>query len=439
MKDRLLYYSPSLLRRKYTTISTVIPVIAVITWGEDCHAGKDPIDLIDHLFYNKYMEAIERLKLLSSQMRLEPAEDLDIPERGPCTHLTADRQDDVVISQARMPNGQPIKLLKTLLTSACERNCNYCPFRAGRDFRRATFKPDEFANTFMLLHQKDIADGLFLSSGVINGGIQTQDHLIATAEVLRYKLGFRGYIHLKIMPGAERAQVERAMQLADRVSINLEAPNTDRLKNLAPLKQFTEELLPPLQWVEDIRRTQPGYKGWGGHWPSSVTQFVVGAVGDSDLELMHTTEYLYRRLHLARAYYSAFSPVPDTPLENVPPTSPRREQRLYQASFLLRDYGFILEDLPFNGIQNLPLDTDPKLAWAQANLTEPIEINRADRHALLRVPGIGPRIADAILKARREGKLRDINSLAKMGTYAKRAAPFILLDGKRPAFQMSLW
>jgi predicted DNA-binding helix-hairpin-helix protein len=126
-------------------------------------------------------------------------------------------------------------------------------------------------------------------------------------------------------------------------------------------------------------------------------------------------------------------------LEDVPPTSPRREQRLYQASFLLRDYGFILEDLPFDGVQNLPLDADPKLAWARENLKDPVEINRADRHMLLRVPGIGPRIADSILKARREGKLRDISSLAKMGSSAKRAAPFILLDGKRPAYQMSMW
>jgi predicted DNA-binding helix-hairpin-helix protein len=377
------------------------------------------IDNSDHLFYNECMDALERLKLLSSQMKLEPAEDLDIPEMGPCTHLTAAKQDAVVVSHAVMPNGQRIKLLKTLLTSVCERNCYYCPFRAGRDFRRATFRPEEFARTFMLLHQKDIAEGVFLSSGVINGGVQTQDQLIATAEVLRNKLGFRGYIHLKIMPGAEYAQVERAMELADRV--------------------FTEELLQPLRWVEDIRRTQPRYKGWNGHWPSSVTQFVVGAVGDSDLELMHTTEYLYRRLRLTRTYFSAFNPIPNTPLEDVPPTSPRREQRLYQASFLLRDYGFGLEDLPFDGVQNLPLDTDPKLAWAKVNLTEPVEVNRADRHELLRVPGIGPRIADKILKARREGKLHDISSLAKMGPSARRAAPFILLDGKRPAYQRSLW
>jgi predicted DNA-binding helix-hairpin-helix protein len=396
------------------------------------------IDKKDHLFYNQSMDAMQRLRMLSAQMSLEPAEDGDITTMGACSRLAPAKQDSVVVSQAVMPNGQRIKLLKTLLTSACERNCYYCPFRAGRDFHRATFKPDEFARTFMMLYQKDIAEGVFLSSGVVNGGVQTEDQLIDTAEVLRYKLGFRGYIHLKIMPGAERAQVERAMQLADRVSINLEAPNTARLQKLAPLKQFTEELLQPLRWVEEIRRSQPRQKGWNGRWPSSVTQFVVGAVGDSDLELMHTTEYLYRKLRLTRTYFSAFNPIPDTPLENQPATSPQRQIRLYQASFLLRDYGFGLEELPFDSIQNLPLDADPKLAWAQHNLTEPVEINRADRRELLRVPGIGPRIADAILNARRAGKLRDISSLAKMGTSARRAAPYILLDGKRPAYQMTL-
>lgn len=384
---------------------------------------------------------MQRLQILSAQMELEPSEDSDMRQVcHPLQGANPPRQADIFVGHAQLPNGQQIKLLKTLLTSACERNCYYCPFRAGRDFRRATFSPDEFARTFMALNQKDIAEGVFLSSGVAGGGRRTQDQLIDTAEILRRKLGFRGYIHLKIMPGAERAQVERAMQLADRVSINLEAPNTQRLQKLAPRKQFTEELLEPLRWVDEIRRTRPAYKGWNGRWPSSVTQFVVGAVGDSDLELLHTTDMLYQQLHLRRAYYSAFNPIHDTPLEEQPPTDPLRQHRLYQASFLLRDYGFSLEEMPFEQqTQNLPLDTDPKLAWARANLHDPIEINHAERQDLLRIPGIGPKIADAILHARRENKLRDLSSLAKIGLSARRAAPFILLDGQRPAYQMSLW
>ncbi|MBN2147365.1 MAG: hypothetical protein JW726_08250 [Anaerolineales bacterium] len=378
------------------------------------------------------MDAISRLKMLTAQMHLEPAEDAHCPQ------LSQRKQDSVCVSTAQMPNGRQIKLLKTLLTSVCERDCFYCPFRAGRDFRRATFRPDEFAYTFKALHQAGAAEGLFISSGLIDGGAHTQDQLIDTAEILRHKIGFRGYLHLKIMPGAERAQVERAMQLADRVSINLEAPNTQRLSSLAPHKQFLEELLQPLRWVEEIRRTQPAYQGWNGRWPSSVTQFVVGAVGDTDLELLSTTSSLYSQLNLKRTYFSAFDPIPDTPLENHAPTSPARQQRLYEASFLLRDYGFDLEELPFDSSGALPLDTDPKQAWAQTHLTgQPIEINRADRHELLRIPGIGPRSALAILSARRKGTLRDLSALRHLGANAKRAAPYILLDGARPALQLS--
>jgi len=376
---------------------------------------------------------LERLKMLTAQMHLEPAED------ALCPQIPARRQDDIYVGQATLPNGQKIKLLKTLLTSACERNCNYCPFRAGRDFRRATFKPDEFAQTFMALHRAGAAEGLFISSGIANGGITTQDKLIATAEILRHKYQYDGYLHLKIMPGAERAQVERAMQIADRVSINLEAPNTKRLEMLAPKKQFLEELVEPLRWVDEIRRDQPDILGWRGHWPSSVTQFVVGAVGENDLELLHTTDYLYRKLHLRRAYFSPFNPIPDTPLENQPAESVKREHRLYEASFLLRDYGFGLEELPFEGDGNLPLNTDPKLAWAQTNLAEtPIEINRASRSQLLRVPGIGLKGVEAILSGRRQNKIRSLVELRKIGVNPTRAAPFILLDGKRPAYQLSL-
>jgi predicted DNA-binding helix-hairpin-helix protein len=377
--------------------------------------------------------SLEQLKMLTAQMHLEPAED------ALCPQIPPKRADDIYVGQATLPNGQKIKLLKTLLTSACERNCFYCPFRAGRDFRRATFKPEEFAQTFMALHHAGAAEGLFISSGIANGGITTQDKLIDTAEILRHKYQYDGYLHLKIMPGAERAQVERAMQIADRVSINLEAPNTRRLGMLAPKKQFLEELVEPLRWVDEIRRNQPDMLGWRGHWPSSVTQFVVGAVGENDLELLHTTDYLYRKLHLRRAYYSPFNPIPDTPLENLPPESVKREHRLYEASFLLRDYGFQLEELPFEGNGNLPLDTDPKLAWAKTNLSEtPVEINQASRSQLLRIPGIGPKSVEAILAGRRQNKFRSLVDLHKVGINPTRSAPFILLDGKKPPYQLSL-
>jgi len=394
------------------------------------------------------MDAISTLKMLSSQMELEHAEDASTSLVGtPSAQqgnkpacFTPKEKDAAFVHPAQLPNGRQILLLKTLLSSACERDCYYCPFRAGRDFRRATFKPQEFAELFMKLHQARVAEGIFLSSGIAAGGANTQNKILDTAEILRKRLGYRGYMHLKIMPGAERGQVERLMQLADRVSINLEAPNTERLARLAPHKTFLEELLQPLKWVEEIRRTQPAYKFWNGRHPSTVTQFVAGGADESDLELLTTTNWLMKNVRLKRAYYSAFHPIRDTPLENKAAVDPLREHRLYQASFLLRDYGFDLEEMPFAQDGNLPLPTDPKLAWAQTNLTDrPLEINQAEKRELLRIPGIGLKGADAILSARRMSRLRDLTSLRKLGIVVARAAPFLLLDGRRPASQLAMF
>jgi predicted DNA-binding helix-hairpin-helix protein len=416
----------------------------------------------ERLFYNQNMRSIiapdpvTRLNTLARQMMLEPDGEPAPPDQpAPCGHtpaelrrvygdatgadrvsMTVAKRNALGTHDALMPGGKRIRLLKTMLTSACERNCNYCPFRAGRSFRRTTFKPEEMARTFATIHQKGQAEGLFLSSGIIGGGVPTTDKLIDTAEILRNKLGYRGYLHLKIMPGTQHAQVLRAMQLADRISLNLEAPNQTRLTPLAPKKVFADELYQPLKWASEIRRNLPPPRR--GRWASFVTQYVVGAVGESDVELLQTTQQL-TQAGLQRAYFSAFHPVHDTPLENQTAENPWREHRLYQASFLLRDYGFEFEDLPFSQTGRLPLETDPKLGWARQNLSHtPVDLARADRPSLLKVPGIGPKGADAILSARRERALTDLRQLEKLGVLAKRAAPFILLAGKAPALQMQL-
>lgn len=362
-------------------------------------------------------------------------------EACPATPQETSSVHGLPIQMAALPGGKRVPLLKSLLTSACERNCFYCPFRAGRDSRRVTFKPEEMAQTVMQLTQAKLIKGAFISSGIAGGGVRTQDRLIDTAEILRHKFHYSGYLHLKLMPGAEAAQIERAMQLADRVSVNLEAPNTRRLQLLAPQKDMIEELLQPLRVVEQIRLTQPAARGWLGRWPSSTTQFVVGAVGESDLELLQTVSYLYRKLRLARSYFSGFSPVTGTPFEDKTPTNPWRQHRLYQASFLLRDYGFEVEDLPFESEGVLPLEQDPKLVWARQNLSQaPVELNRAERHQLLKIPGIGPKGAQAILNARvRGGRLRSLEDLKALGIYTGRAAPYILLDGHHPPAQLELF
>ncbi|MCP4142766.1 MAG: hypothetical protein GY755_21200 [Chloroflexi bacterium] len=387
----------------------------------------------ERMFYNVNMD--KKLGLLSSQMRFEA----DAVPASP-VNSTCSRAKDVMIHPAVMPNGKKTRLLKTLLSSACERDCFYCPFRAGRDFRRATFAPEEFARLFMQLHKADLADGLFISSALAGGGIRTQEKLLDTAEILRGKMAFRGYIHLKIMPGAEKGQVLRAMQLADRVSVNLEAPSKARLEKLAPRKDFWEELMQPLRWVNQIRQEKAAQSAFKGRWPSSTTQFVAGGAEESDLELLSTTARGYDDLGLARTYFMAFNPVSDTPMENKSPTPALRELRLYQASFLLRDYGFDLEELPFAADENLPLPTDPKEAWAEIHLKhDPIEVNAATPRELLRVPGVGPKTVKKILGARSIRQLRDLSQLKKLGISTKRAAPFILLGGKRAATQARLF
>lgn len=380
------------------------------------------------------MDTIPRLKLLTAQMQFESAEDNECPQ------LSTRKQDEIYLSRAVLPNGRTIKLLKTLLTSVCEKDCYYCPFRSGRDFRRASFSPDDFSGVFMYLYNKKIVDGIFLSSGIINGGSYTQDQLIKTGEILRYKYNYSGYLHLKIMPGSEYDQVHRSMQIADRLSVNLEAPNPNRLKNLAPKKDFDNDLIRPLRWINDIRKQQPSQHAWNNRWPSSVTQFVVGAVGESDLELLATTENLYNSYNLGRVYYSRFNPVPDTPLENNPPTSLEREYRLYQASYLLRDYNFSMEELPFTSGGNLPANKDPKLAWADIHLRHsPIELNKADLNELLRIPGIGPKRARALIAERKYHQITQIDHLTKLGINHHRTAPYILLNGKKPPYQASLF
>lgn len=380
------------------------------------------------------VEAIEKLKMLGPATRYEPAEDVDMMGNRQKSGGGVPADLRHCISHATLPGGRRVPMLKTLVSSACEMNCRYCAFRVGRDFQRATFTPDELAYLSHRMYGLGLVKGVFLSSGLVGGGVRTQDRLIATAELLRRKYHFHGYLHVKIMPGAERDQVAATMRWASRVSLNLEAPNERRLSILAPKKEFSGELLERLKWVHALRQQAPQVA------PSISTQFVVGAAGESDVELLMTCAYLYQHLGLARAYFSGFSPVADTPLENHPPIVLRREQRLYQASFLLRDYGFDVEDLPFDQQGQLPLSEDPKLAWARRHLQEtPIEVNTADREMLLRIPGIGPKSADKIVSARRQGTLRSARDLHNLGIATKRVLPFVLLDGRQSPRQLSLW
>lgn len=386
---------------------------------------------------HKKPDVYQKLTQMGDVTLFEPAGDSPYQEKSAPQKVKLHYQSQSLtecISHLQTPKGaKPV--LKSMLTTACERNCNYCPFRAGHTkTRRVTVSPDEMARAFDEMQRAKLVDGLFLSSGIIKGGATTQDKLLDAVSIVRQKYRYKGYIHLKIMPSAEYDQLYRAMQLADRVSINLEAPTEQRLEALAPKKHLANELLVQLQNAHKIKQNDPRIRA------SVVTQFVVGAVGDTDLELLSLSDRLYNQLGLARTYFSGFHPISGTPFESLSPTNPQREFRLYQSSFLLRDYAWDVEDLPFVDNGNLRLDVDPKIAWADIHLRHsPIDIMRADKLQLIRIPGIGTKTAESIIKARKQRNLRDVGQLARLGVRTpEKIIPYILLDGRKPPQQLML-
>ncbi len=376
------------------------------------------------------MDIQQKLDLLGSAAQTDLA-------CGKCGEGQTRVKDDIGrwIYPAVHPDGRTVKMLKVLQTNACEKDCFYCATRRGRNVERTTFKPDELAETFDQIHRAKLAEAIFISSGVTGGGTRTMERMLATAELLRGKYDFRGYLHLKLMPGAEAAAIARALQLADRVSVNLEAPSSEYLARLSSTKRYAEELLAPLQIARKLIDTNPALAK-----KSLTTQFVVGAAGEPDREILARTAQLYRDLALSRVYFSAFQPVANTPLDGHAATPLVREHRLYQTDFLFRQYGFTFDDLIFDPCGNLPTESDPKTLWAICHPEFfPIELNRASREQLLRIPGIGPLSATRILQARRADKFLTIEQLARIGADEKRAAPFVLLGGRQPVRQLTLW
>jgi predicted DNA-binding helix-hairpin-helix protein len=345
--------------------------------------------------------------------------------------------DDRWIYPAALPNGRTVPLLKVLQSSGCERNCAYCAERAGGVGQNASFTPDELANLFSDLARSNVAGGLFLSSAIKGSARTTMDKMLATCELVRFKHRFFGFIHLKIIPGAEEAQILRAMELANRVSVNLEAPTRDSLKKIAPAKSFERQLIDTMKFVGNNLGRE------GMRCRSQTTQFVVGASDESDSQIADTLWKSYRHMNLARGYFSAFQPVRGTPLEEREATSTMREHRLYQVDFLFRKYEFAFEDLIFDGTSNLSLNTDPKTLFAERHPDLfPIEINDAPRKLLLRVPGIGPLAADKIQRERTKGRIRDIDTIKKISRQWRTAAPYLLFDGRlrsREALQLRLF
>jgi len=332
------------------------------------------------------------------------------------------------IYPAALPSGRRVPMLKVLQQAGCERGCGYCAQRrggAGQD--GLALAPEELARTFVELHRREQVFGLFLSSAIRGGAVRTMDRMLATAELLRGRHRFRGYLHLKVIPGAEPAQVERAMALATRVSVNLELPTAEHLARVAPGKPLREQILAPMKQIARAE-AEGRYRRSG-----QTTQLVVGASDETDRQIARAADWLYRRLRLRRVYYSGFQPVPGTPLESRPPAPFLREHRLYQLDFLLRRYGFALDEIPFGEDGALAREEDPKTAWARRHPERfPLEVNRAELEELVRVPGIGPRSAENLVRMRREAPIRGLDALRAAGSSWRIAAGYLLLDGRAP-------
>ncbi len=331
------------------------------------------------------------------------------------------------------PDGRCVSLLKILLSNDCIYDCRYCPNRYSADVPRAEATPRELCELTVDFYKRNYIEGLFLSSAVVKNPDYTMERLLLTVKMLRSEYAFHGYIHLKGIPKADPRLMQEAARYVDRMSYNIELPSERSLKLLAPQKS-KESLLLPMQRLTEQKLAFQEEKRKGlikGHFlpAGQTTQMIVGASPEADGQILRLSQALYRKNGLKRVYYSSYVPVVRDPLLPDSPAEQLREHRLYQADWLLRFYGFSVEELVEEG-ENLSTELDPKCAWAVKNLhLFPVEINRASLESLLRVPGIGARSAYKIMEARKYTRL-SFEDLKKMRVALKRAKHFITCDGK---------
>ena len=343
------------------------------------------------------------------------------------------------ICHAYAPDGRCISLLKILLTNSCIFDCHYCINRKSSNVRRARFTVEEVVQLTLAFYRRNYIEGLFLSSGIIRSSDYTMERLVGVARSLREDHQFRGYIHLKTIPDADPELVHQAGLYADRLSINIELPTERGLKRLAPeksgerIKGAMGGLSSAIEEGADARkrfRSAPAFAPAG-----QSTQMIVGADGANDREIIGTASSLYNRFRLRRVYYSAFSPIPDAsavlPLKRPPLI---REHRLYQSDWMMRFYGFGAQEVAAAADADgmLPLDIDPKLAWALRHREAfPVDVNRASKEALLRVPGLGTKAVSAIISARQVHALR-LEDVARLTVSVAKIRPFLIAADWKP-------
>lgn len=333
--------------------------------------------------------------------------------------------DGMWVYPVTLPNGGKSVLFKTLISNVCSNDCKYCPLRQERDVRRCSLEPQEAARVFLDYYEQRKVFGLFLSSGVCGSADATMERLNGTVSLLRKKHGFKGYVHLKVIPGASTGAIEEAVSLASAVSLNIETPGAEHLARLSTKKDYIRDIIEPIKLISRLTGRGMKYER-----VKQTTQFIVGAAGEADRQIVRYMHGLYDRLRMSRIYFSAYQKglgEGSIAGEQAEPADVfMREHRLYQVDFLFRKYGFKDSEIVFEGDGNLSLVTDPKEGWALSHPERfPVNVNRASRFELLRVPGLGPVTVKRILERRRSGQLCGIEDIGKVGVRLIKASRYI--------------
>ncbi len=373
------------------------------------------------------MDTLEKLKLLSNDSRYDLAcacgtQKDEHRRRG---------QDGRWLYPVALPQGGYTVLLKTLLSNSCANDCRYCPLRSDTDVPRCTLGPEELAKAFMEYLWRRRVSGLFLSSAVTGNADNTMERINATARILRRRYGFRGYIHLKVIPGASDAALEEALSLATAVSLNIETPSKSSFDRLSLRKDYENDIMRPMALLGKLTGRGMKYSR-----VKCTTQYIVGASDETDSQIVDSMYGLYERMNFKRVYFSAYQKGlghPDIPGERHFLTAGdemfQREHRLYQVDFLCRKYGFRRDEIPFDEGGNLWLDRDPKEVWGELHPEFfPVRLNSSDKESLLRVPGLGPETVRRIIEARSERKVTRLQDVGLKGKRAEKVKRYVIFE-----------
>lgn len=377
-------------------------------------------------YITKSLETVDKLKILSQDSQYDLA----------CSCATSQGEhrrrskDDKWVYPVPLSGGRPTFLFKTLFSNHCLNNCRYCPLRSDALVQRLSLSPEELSKIFMSYYRAGKVSGLFLSSGVLKSPDNTMELINRTALLLR-KQRFGGYIHLKIIPGASEAAVRESLALASAVSLNIEAPNEESFKKLSTSKKYSRDIVSKIEMISRLIKT--GRDAWR---LKHTTQFIVGASSETDKEIVDSSWNLYHNLGLNRVYFSSYqrgvglAGLPGERSELSNKQMLIREHRLYQTDWLIRRYGFKLEDIPFESDGNLSLTVDPKEMWAKRHPEFfPVMVNKDDSSRLLRVPGLGPVMVDRITGLRNQGiKIKSLNQIGRQNKLLKKAEQYLVFN-----------